>query len=444
MSLTAITWVVIYSGGLILSVVHPFYPFVSYLVFYYAPPQLNYWGNPLPDLRYSLTASLAMLASAVFLNSSLERVKSERNAASFWLVLFGLNTIIVTIWALNSTRSWIYTTLVLKLVLLYLLIPAAVRVPAQFDAFGAVHIAGASYWGYKAYTNPHRKAGRLADVGGPDTQNDNQAAGHLNTVIPFVALYMLTEKRKIRRALYAVGGAFVVNTFVLCNSRGATLGLIAGGMAAVLLAGKGRRKKLIGVGILGALGLLFLADPEFIARQQTTAEHADNSAQSRLAMWKGGIEMVKDYPLGGGGRTFHILSPKYIPAVLDKTDAEERSPHNTYIQLATDWGLQGTVLFFGFMFMTLVLLHRVRKRAPDNHWYFYRALTVEVAIIGTMTAAFFSNRLYGESIYWMCALAFALYRMQSTELEAARTEPEQAVVTSMGVPIAVTLDRRSA
>jgi hypothetical protein len=103
MSLTAITWVVIYSGGLILSVVHPFYPFVSYLVFYYAPPQLNYWGNPLPDLRYSLTASLAMLASAVFLNSSLERVKSERNAASFWLVLFGLNTIIVTIWALNSS-----------------------------------------------------------------------------------------------------------------------------------------------------------------------------------------------------------------------------------------------------------------------------------------------------------------------------------------------------
>jgi hypothetical protein len=35
-----------------------------------------------------------------------------------------------------------------------------------------------------------------------------------------------------------------------------------------------------------------------------------------------------------------------------------------------------------------------------------------------MTAATFSNRLYGESIYWMCALAVALHRIQTTELAA--------------------------
>jgi hypothetical protein len=87
--------------------------------------------------------------------------------------------------------------------------------------------------------------------------------------------------------------------------------------------------------------------------------------------------------------------------------------------------LQGTFLYFGFMFATLRMLHRIRKRAPDNLWYYYRSLTIELALIGTMTAAFFSNRLLGESIYWMCALAFALYRMQSTELEAAAS-PEAA------------------
>lgn len=430
MSLTAVFWVTVYAGGLVLSLFHPFYPFVSYLAFYYMPPHLNWWGRVLPSLRYSLIASLAMLGSTVFASGNLERVKDERNPASIWLVLFGLNTVVVTVWAIQAARSWIYTTLMLKLILLYLLMPAAIRVPAQFDAFGAVHIAGATYWGYKAWSNPKRKAGRLMEVGGPDTQNDNQAAGHLLTVIPFVALYVLTEKRKIPRALYAIGGAFIVNTFILCNSRGATLGLIVSGLAAILLAGKGRRKKMIGATILGSLAVLYLADPEFITRQKTTTDPQDRSALNRIEMWNGGIRMVKDYPFGGGGRTFHILSPIYIPDVVAATDSEERSPHNTYIQLMTDWGLQGTALYLVFMFITVRTLHRIRKRTPQNSWYVYRSLTLEVALIGTMTAAFFSSRLYGESIYWICALAFALHRMQSTELEGLAAEPAQSAAAA--------------
>jgi hypothetical protein len=42
-----------------------------------------------------------------------------------------------------------------------------------------------------------------------------------------------------------------------------------------------------------------------------------------------------------------------------------------------------------------------------------------------MGAAFFSNRLLGESIYWMCALAYALHRIQSTELERRALELAQ-------------------
>jgi hypothetical protein len=78
------------------------------------------------------------------------------------------------------------------------------------------------------------------------------------------------------------------------------------------------------------------------------------------------------------------------------------------------------------MIATLWMLHRIRKRMPANTWYVYRSLTVETALIGTMAAGLFSSRGYGESIYWMCALAFALYRMQSTELENAIRDPASA------------------
>ncbi len=190
------------------------------------------------------------------------------------------------------------------------------------------------------------------------------------------------------------------------------------GTAAIVLAGKGNRKRLIAAAVAGAIFLLILADPEFIERQQTTTSADDGAVRSRKVMWAAGIEVIKDYPFGGGGRTFHILSPRYIPEIVANSGAGERSPHNTYIQLTTDWGIQGAFIFFGFLLATIRILHKIRKRDPHNLWYFYRALAIEVALIGTMTAAFFSNRLLGESIYWMCGLAFALYRMQSTELEA--------------------------
>jgi O-antigen ligase len=338
---------------------------------------------------------------------------------------WGANTVAVTGWALNAARSWIYTVACLKLVLLYMLIPAAVRTPAHFDTFVAVHVAGAAYWGYKAWDNPKREAGRLREVGGPDTQNDNQAAGHLVTVIPFAILFVLTDKRKWVRGLYGLGGALALNVFILCNSRGATVGLIVGGVTAILVAGKGKRLKLLGAAALSGLAVLYLADPQFIERQQTTMDAEDGSAQSRWVMWNAGIEMVKDYPWGGGGRTFHQLSLRYIPDIAEKSSTQERSAHNTYIQLATDWGLQGTVIYFIFMFVTVRTLHDIRKRTPNDPWYFYRSLTVQVALVGTMGAAFFSNRLLGESIYWMCALAYALHRIQSTELERRALELAQ-------------------
>ena len=79
-------------------------------------------------------------------------------------------------------------------------------------------------------------------------------------------------------------------------------------------------------------------------------------------------------------------------------------------------------LYFGFMISTLLLLRAVRRRARDDPWFFFRSMAIQVGLTGTMSAAMFSNRLYGESIYWMCALAFTLYRLQVTELEGVETE----------------------
>jgi hypothetical protein len=76
-----------------------------------------------------------------------------------------------------------------------------------------------------------------------------------------------------------------------------------------------------------------------------------------------------------------------------------------------DWGLQGLALFLALIGYTFVLLHRVRKERANPDWIYYVSLGLQLGLVATLTAAFFSVRFFGESIYWLCGLSTALYRM---------------------------------
>lgn len=445
MSKVLLVWLVTYFGGLLLALVHPIYPFLSYLIFYYAPPEKNWWGEHLPNLRWSLVASVVMLLSVLMKNGSLERLKPTKNPAFAWLLAFGANIVVVTLWAENRARSWYWTVALLKIIVLYTLMPVVIRTPAQFDMFAAAHIGGATYWGYKAWDEPKISAGRLKDPGGPDTQNENAAAAHVLTVLPFVAVYAFSVKRRWLQGAIVLSGAFIVNMLILCNSRGSIVALLAMVCAAVALVGRGRRLRLVAVG-LGAAAMLFaLSNHRFIERQQTTVEAKDGSSQGRLEAWAAGLKFMRDHPLGTGGRGFHILSAEYIPDIVQDHGGEERSVHDTYLQLAAEWGVQGLITWGGFIATTLLMLRRGRKdTASDaNPWFFYRFFAIELALIGTLIAGVFTSRLYGESLYWMCSLAFVMRRLHAT----AMTEKEPAVVTvpaptrRLGARIPATISR---
>jgi hypothetical protein len=420
MSKTTLVWLAIYWGGAVMSFVNPLYGLLAYVFEYYLRPSLHWWGEPLPNLRWSLLISLVVGASYALRRHSLPELRPLANKALPWLMCLGAIMVLVTLGPAVSYQASLNSTIAFwKLIVLYVLIVAIVRTRWAFDAFIAVHIAGALYWGWEAYTDPDRAQGRLMNVGSSDTLNDNLAAAHLLTVLPFVLVFLLTSKDKRQRVLGLISAPFIINTIILCNSRGATVGMVAALGFAFLIASWRVRVRLMGVAAGVVAGFLWLADPEFIARQQTTIDYEGQAtAQNRLESWRGGLELVSDYPLGAGGRGYAILSPVYIPAIVDEHGGQQRAPHNTYVLTASEWGVAGLILLVGFLVHTFVALHRVRKRAAAADWYYYRSLALQLALIATLTAGTFSDRLYGESIYWMCALAIALQRVQHTELAA--------------------------
>ena len=391
---------------------------LAYLFEYYLRPSLHWWGKPLPDWRWNFIVAAVAILAFLLRRSSLREMPQVRNPALGWLVALIVSALTVNLWAVDSSTSWDLTIALMKLLALYGVMIGVVRTQQGFDALAALHIAGAGWWGWQAYLDPHRLAGRLMNVGSSDTLNDNLAAAHLLTVVPFLCVYALTAKNKWLRILSLAAAPFIVNAFILCNSRGATVGLVAALLAGLMVARSGHRLRVAVAGVSVAVMFLVLADPQFIARQQTTTNYEAEGAE-RLQSWQGALHLIETHPFGAGGGGFVYLSPIYIPDIVASHNGEHRATHNTYLLIATDWGVQSLVLFCGFIGATLIVLRRVRQRSTGSDGFYYRSAAIHAALVGTLTAAIFSNRFTGESIYWMCAWAFALYRVQAAEASEA-------------------------
>jgi O-antigen ligase len=422
-SITAIVWALLYCIAALGAWLNPMYGLFGYLLEYFQRPALYWWGKELPGLRYNFTIGAITAAAYLLQRESLPRTQRTTNVALILLLMQAVNTSVVSFWAIAPELSWHWSSQYWKLVVTYFLFAGIVRTPRMLALVILFQIVGAAYWGWDALDN-RRYGSRLEGLGSGDTKNANQLAGHLLTIIPLTTLFVLLKQPRWMRVTAAVSLPLILNLLILTNSRGATLGLAASVLAAVVLVRRGLRKRaLVGIAI-GMIGLYSLADPQFIERQQTIVSPEDNSAQSRLTFWAETVPMVSDYPFGAGGRGFHYLSPKYIPTIKEGDDGEGRSSHNTYIQVVVDWGIQGLALFLALIAYTFVILHRVRRERAKPDWIYFVSLGLQLGLIATLTAAFFTVRFFGESIYWLCGLTTALYQMTGAASAADKKAAE--------------------
>ena len=436
MSLSPIGWLVLYCLSACLTFVNPVFGMLGYFVEYYRRPQLQWWRRQVPDWRWNLIISVLWGVSFLLRRDSLRRLRPIRNLALPWLLsLHGLMIVVTVLFAVAPAMSQNWTIQWAKLALIMpLLMIGSVRTQGHFNLYVAANMLGALWWGYDAWVDPQRNSGRLINVGSGDSLHDNAASVHLLTILPLTTVYVLAEKDKWLRGLAAVALPFIVNTLILCNSRGAMVGLLVSGGAGLLLVRPGYRLRFAGVALAAVVGFFMLADDTFIRRQQTTANYETNgSAQGRLQAWRGAANLVQDYPFGSGGRGFHVLSPIYAPEVTESAGGEGRAPHNTYVMVVTEWGILGLILWIGFHCSTFVMASRIKARAQVGDFYYWRGFALQLSLIAVWVASVFADRLYGEAPYWLAGIVYALYRIQHTE-HAENSELATATETITTLP----------
>ena len=207
----------------------------------------------------------------------------------------------------------------------------------------------------------------------------------------------------------------------------ARTGLVCLGVLALLGLREVKRRFLY-LGLMGAAALLavpFLPQ-SFTARMETLSDHqADQSASTRLAVWRWTIEFARDNPLGGG---FDAYRQNRLAVEIVDTEAsgnttareirtvEEmgRAFHSSYFEMLGEQGWPGLALWLLLHILGVWQMERVYRRYrrttnPEDQWIAPLAYALLQAQIVYLVGSAFVGIAYQPFCYMIVALQCGLW-----------------------------------
>lgn len=398
----------------------------GYIADYCIGPAKQWWEAPFSGLgiRYSLTLALATIVGFIL------QIGKARFGASILkpqevLILFFLCAIWFSYLTTGGTVSR-YSTIdhpavkFTKIVVFLLLITHIITDKRKLTGLMWAFIASATVLGLQAWSLPRRAfvSGRLEGIGGADFSESNFFAAFMAAMLPIIGIQLLRSKKLWQKAVCVVAAAFTANTIVLCRSRGAFVGIFMGCFAALLMAPRKYRKKIIIGLVLGMIGGIYVMDEQFMNRMTTIIvaeeEERDESASSRFRLWQAGLEMVSDKPLGIGIGNWYQTIGNYIPEYSGKDS------HNTFVKCIAELGIQGFLLFSVIIFIAITETFRIRafsqKLSPDDQNDFsIMAFGLCLSIVIILTCGLTITMIYTEIIWIILMLPVCLRRALENE-----------------------------
>lgn len=413
----AILWIL---GALIgLSWRRPWLGVMALAVWAYMQPQAYGWGT-LRDIPVFLILFTAVCAATAYAAWRRELTLPEPDWRLFLLGLLWLWFGITTWQALFPAAAWIklieVSKVLLPLTLTLLLIDSRAKLlgllAAIALAIGLVTLKG----GYWAIVNG--LGDRVYGPPGSQYYDNNHFAVLMIMNIPLLLLLAGEARdRSLRMVLLALVGVHYV-AVISSWSRGALLAL---GVTTLLLLWQARRRWLVlgllGVGVVSAF-VLVPAD-WFERMGSIAAAGADESAQTRLAVWRIGLQAALEHPLFGiGFEGWRVVAGTASGRTTDW--------HSIYIEILAEHGFIGLLLWGALLLATLFGLTRLTGaarcgRAPD--WAGRYAALLRTALVAYAVGGAFLGISYWDIFYHLLLIAALLF---SLVRQAQRTTAKSA------------------
>lgn len=271
-----------------------------------------------------------------------------------------------------------------------------------------------------------------ARIYGPDLSmvaDNNDLGLALDMTLPLFFFLAQSEPTRAMRRLFGALFAVTIPAIFCTYSRGALIGLTV--ILVLMFVQLKRKFVLVPIFVLAAGGALLFA-PEAWKERMNPSQGLDSSARERLNAWTFSWDLVKDYPVFGGG--FSTFTPelfaKYAPVAEDV-----KGPHSVYFGVLAEHGFPGLALYLTLAASCLVKLLRLVKYARiygDETVAAYVHM-FEFSIIAFLVSGCFLGRAYFDYFFAMVACVVILDQLArkswaSTDEDATGDEGQSDAV----------------
>lgn len=248
-------------------------------------------------------------------------------------------------------------------------------------------------------------ASRFGNIGGRVTSlfsNPNILAVYLLLYFPFALCATSSSKSKGRaRLFYAATTILCAVCILLTWSRGAWLGLFLECFLFLLL--YSRKSRIIALCLPPAALLSIPILPQnFRGRFLSIGDLGESSVRYRLLTWRGTWKMIRRHPfgIGIGEGAWHAVYPHYAVSGTSRV----MHAHNIFLQVATELGVVGLVLFL--LIVSIALCRGLQKRK----------IVAVSALAGVLLMGLFDHLWYypGLLVPFWSMLAFSLQKEPKT------------------------------
>lgn len=381
------------------------------------------------------------------------------NPTTFFIGLLGLMWLIqshdpkirspiktlLVIWVLINVLSWVTTSLghsglalgenirlikrVIDPILLFFF-TLQIREKKEFKGILITIFVGVVIVGFHAYVQGIAQSGRVRGL-----------LDHPNHTMAFLSAYaplLLALTLSVKKMAWRIGMLFCLYLVLMgLFETGSRMGLVATALAflAIFLISGNRLVALAGIGaaILLVLSPQIMPDriykrfqgmigDEFQTGQALTLDETNPDAHvgSRVAIWRGGLEIIRKHPLTGTG--FESFLDEIAPYLVDFYGEERgRSAHNAYIKTAAELGIPALMVLILIFLLCLKQSRFVFLEHPDidMKWLARGAFGVTLALIlSNMTTASYQDTEIMAYFYVVTGIVAVLRTQILTGAEA--------------------------
>lgn len=334
--------------------------------------------------------------------------------------------------------------------LLFLVIYVAARDRRDILALAAFFAAGSAIAAASAVLTPPSSAAYAGVARAAGTFGDpNYLAAAL--VMGFALSVALSRARSITvpgQALALAVALLCLVGILLTVSRGGLIALSVAVLAAICLAGRWRRKILLG----GVVVLLFAVVYFAVLASPTTRSRLHESGDGgsgRTTIWKVGWREVQHNAIVGvGAGNFSDAGAKYVlkPGTINHSAAVDTAyfidtptvAHNTYLEVLAEGGIIGAALYFGIVLTSLGCVYKAARgfRAQGDEECELISYAVLCGLIGFLAASFFLSEEYSKQLYLLLAMGPALLKVAARVPVASRSPAGALVTPHAAAPVA--------